>query len=88
MWLEHFKHKARTKLYRAFKARYESFNEKDIARLCADCHSRIHTLYLQQIQRMVAEGGYRKLSEWSWEEARGMMKTLRKVGLMWIEDRL
>lgn len=88
MWLEHFKAKSRTKLYKAFKARYESFNEADVVRLCADCHELIHVIYLQQIKNLVADGGYRKLSEWSWEEARGMMKHLRKVGLMWIEGKL
>lgn len=88
MWLEHFSHKARTKLYKAFKTRYESFNEKDIIRLCADCHELIHVVYLQQIKQMVAEAGYKKLSTWSWEEARGMMKRLRKVGMMWAEGKL
>lgn len=88
MWLEHFKSRNRTKLYKAYKARYESFNEADIVRLCATHHKLIHVIYLQQINRMVEEGGYRKLSEWSWEEARGMMKVLRKVGRLWIEGRL
>lgn len=88
MWVEQFKAKSRTKLYKAFKARYYSFNEADIIRLCESCHKLIHVVYYQQIQRLVAESGYRKLSEWSWEEARGMMKVLRKVGRLWIEGRL
>ena len=94
MWLRHFAKRCRSKRYKAFKARYESFHPQDIRPLCETCHIKIHRVYLRVI-RVWMERDYRKrlnkkrparpLSDWSWEEAEELISALRQRGHRWID---
>jgi hypothetical protein len=83
MWLRWFSHRRRTQRYKDYEARYNRFEERDIIRLCKNCHRTIHNLYFVIIGHWALESG-ESLHDWSWADAEKLMAHLRKVCDEWL----
>lgn len=84
MWLRHFKARSRSKRYRDFRVRYESFLDTDICWICPPHHEEVHQIYFNLMFASIKAKGYKKLSQWSWEEAEALMEANRKACREWL----
>lgn len=81
MWITHFRHRKRTKKWRAFRERYFMFLPEDVAPLCTAHHHQIHAIYFQIIGAWALRLGPCKT--WSWVQAEELMEHLRQTFTIW-----
>lgn len=86
MWLRHFAHKAKTKTFRDYEARYFRFEAKDVVELCNDHHEEIHQIYIGIINIWCQNKRDKPLWKYSWKEAEELMSELRKVCKKWLKS--
>lgn len=81
MWLRHFRHKKRTKLWQAFRARYYEYRLEDCVLICIHHHREIHELYLPWIIAAARSQG--PCRGRGWTEAEELMRDLRVLCDRW-----
>lgn len=85
MWLRHFAWRKGEPRFEQFVLDYWAFHEKDIARLCEDCHTEIHGIYYPIICRWASKKG--KCASWTWKQADELIKALTNRFEMWVNNR-
>lgn len=78
-YLRIMSHKARTKEYKEFAARYYLFHPDDVVELCADHHEEIHVLYAEKI---TSSHAYIRLR--GWDHVRLLVNQARKLCDEWL----
>lgn len=80
----HIPHKKVSKKYKKFKARYESFDPRDIVVLCAWHHCEVHLGYDAVILQDKAIR-CKVLRDYTWPQADALMRKLRQLCYEWEE---
>lgn len=77
--------KKRTKWYKKLVERYESFDERDIIRICNWHHCEVHLLYDEVINtdRQLQQ---KTMPEYHWQQAGVLMRALRKLCYEWEKE--
>lgn len=78
----HIPSKCDSRRYKRFKTRYESFNPRDVVVLCAWHHCEIHLIY-DRIIDAYRRREFRILTDFTWEQADGLMAHLKDVCREW-----
>ncbi len=77
--------KRKTKRYKAFCKRYDSFDPRDIEVLCAYHHCEIHLIYDDLIHRDKMKRRKTTLIDYTWSQANALMSKLSKECYGWME---
>lgn len=85
MWVRHFRHRKRTKKWRAFRERYFLFLPEDCADLCPRHHKQIHEKYYLIIGAWALRLGPCKT--WTWVQAEELMQELRDTFDVWVGNK-
>jgi len=77
--------KVKTKRYKAFCKRYDTFDPRDIEVLCNYHHCEIHLIYDDLIARDKKKRRKLSLIDYTWSQATALMKKLSKECYEWME---